>query len=145
MIKHFEHLTKEETELLMKAPVLVSVLAASYHHEISKEARADAIRLAHLKTFTAVPLLRPYYTEVEKNFKSNFEAIVKAFAPFNDENRELLLRELDDITLVMFKLDKQFAATLQWSLSKYAAHVKKAERVLLENFIFPFKIPGLTD
>jgi len=145
MIKHFEKLTKEETALLLKAPVLVSVLAASWAHGISKKASADAIKLAHLKTFTAVPLLQPYYKEVEQDFKTSFEAVVKEFAPFDEEKMMELRKQLLELDKVIARLDKEYAATLLWSLSRFAAHVKKADRVLIENFIFPFKLPGLTD
>ena len=71
MIKQFEKLTTEERELLYKAPVLVSVLASCSFNEVNKSQKADAIKLAHLKTFTANPLLLPYYAEVEKTFKDS--------------------------------------------------------------------------
>ena len=145
MIKHFENLTKEEIEFLLKAPVLVSVLAARINDKISTPAKADAIKLAHLKTFTAVELLRPYYNEVEKNFKVYFDSIVKKISPFDEEKMEAFKEELSKLNILISRLDKEFGNTLRWSLSKYAAHVKKAERVLLTNFIFPFKLPGLTD
>ena len=57
MIKQFEKLTTEERSLLYKAPVLVSVLVSCSFNEVNKYQEADAIKLAHLKTFTAIPLL----------------------------------------------------------------------------------------
>ena len=145
MIKQFEKLTKEETELLLKAPILVSVLASSTNHEINKLEKADAIKLAHLKTFTADPLLVKYYNEVEKNFNNYFETIEKKYAPFDDSKREALKKEINNINTIIAKLDKEFANTLHRSLSGYAGHVKKAGRGFLENFIFPLPIPGLND
>ena len=145
MIKQFKKLTKTEIELLLKAPILVSVLATSGDHEISKREKADAVELAHIKTFSADALLLSYYNEVEKNFKNYFEATVKKYAPFDDARRETLKKEIDTLNTVISKLDKQFARTLHRSLVNYAEHVKKADRVLLENFIFPIPIPGLTD
>jgi len=145
MTHHFEKLTEEETEFLFKAPALVSVLAANWDHQVSRNAKDEAIKLAHLKTFTAVPLLQPYYKEVEKGFKDNFETIVEEYAPFDEEKMDALRRELVKLNVVISKLDKEYAQTLLWSLSKFAAQVKKSDRELLENFIFPFKLPGLTD
>ena len=144
MIKQFEKLTKKEIDLLFKAPVLVSVLAASRDREISAKEKADAIKLAHLKTFTAYPLLIPYYKEVEKNFKSYFEAIVKIYAPFDDAKRKTLEQEINSVNVLIGKLDKEFATAFHTSLSDYAEHVRKADNNPLINFVFPLPIEGLT-
>jgi hypothetical protein len=145
MIKQFEKLTKAETELLLKAPVLVSVLIASGDHEISKGEKADAIKLAHLKTYTADPLLLPYYREVEKNFNINFKVIEEKYTPFDNVKREALKKEINILNAVIAKLDKEFARTLHRSLSGYAEHVKKVDKRFLETFVFPIPIHGLTD
>ena len=145
MIQSFEKLEKEEVELLLKAPVLVSVLAASGDHEISNLEKANAIKLAHLKTFTAEPILQPYYNEVEKNFKTNFDAIVNKYSPFDDAKREALKKEMVTLNTAISKLDNEYARALHSSLSSYATHVKKADKVFLENFLFPIPIHGLTD
>lgn len=144
MIEYFKDLTEEEKEILLKAPVLVSVFAASINHHISNAAKTDAIRLAHLKTFTAVPLLRPYYKEVEKNFRNYFESTTKQFAPFDQGKIELLKNELNKINIVISKLDNEFGQTLRASLTKYADHVKKSEHLFVESFFFPFLINGFT-
>ena len=145
MIKQFEKLTKKEAELLMKAPALVSVLAASISNKISSDDKADAIKLAWLKTFTADPLLIKYYEEVELNFKETFDEIEKEYEPFDDSKRAELKSEIHTVNQVIRKLDRTFATALQLSLTRYAAHVRKAERSVLEDFIFPFILPGLTD
>ena len=82
MIKEFEKLTTEECKLLYKAPVLVSVLVSCAYNEVNVTMKNDAIKLAHLRTFTAAPLLLPYYQEVEKIFKEEFEKAVKMYFPF---------------------------------------------------------------
>jgi hypothetical protein len=87
MVNEFKNLTAEEQEMLLKAPVLVSVQAATRNHEISEAQKADAFKLAHLKTFTAAPQLAAYYEEVNQRFKVNFEAAIKKYAPFEDKTR----------------------------------------------------------
>ena len=145
MIKEFKKLTTKEQNLLIKAPALVSVLAASGSFGINNEQKAEAIRMAHLKTYTANPLLLPYYAEVETCFTKNFEATVKKYAPFDDAKRELLKKEISLTNQVIAKLDKEFAISLHLSLEGYANHVKKTARSFFENFIFPIPIKGLTD
>ncbi len=145
MIKQFEKLSNEEKELMLQAPILVSVLASSSNHEISKSEKADAIKMAHMKTFTADPLLLEYYKEVEKDFNSYFDSVEKKYTPFNDTNKEALKEQIDLVNKVISKLDEEYAKTLHRSLSGYAEHVKKAGRGLLENFIFPVPVSGLND
>ena len=145
MIKQFEKLTTEERSLLFKAPVLVSALASCTFNEVNKYQEADAIKLAHLKTFTASPLLLPYYTEVEKTFKEQFEATIKKYFPFDEAKRNDLKREIDKVNVVIDKLDKEYAHSLYNSLKGYAKHVKKAAHSVFQDFIFPVPIPGLSD
>ena len=84
MIKQFTKLTNQERELLYKAPVLVSVLTSCSLNEVNEVQKADAIKLSHLKTFTAKPELRSYYAEVNKLFKDQFDATVKEYFPFDN-------------------------------------------------------------
>jgi hypothetical protein len=144
MIKELEKLSEVEQELLLKAPAIVSLLAAIGVGEVNEWEKADAIKLAHLKTYTADPLLIPYYKEVDKSFEKDFETLATKYVPFDDTKRALLQSEVDQVNKVIDQLDKPFAATLHKSLLKYADHVKNAYRGLVMNFIFPFSIPGLT-
>lgn len=144
MIKQFEKLTTEERSLLYKAPVLVSVLASCSFNEVNKAQQADAIKLAHLKTFTAMPLLLPYYAEVEKDFKIEFEAAKKKYFPFDEDRRNELKKEMDKISLIINKLDKEYAEALGRSFERYATHVKKAAHSIFQDFIFPMPIEGLS-
>lgn len=146
MIKQFEKLTNEEWNLLYKAPVLVSVLASGSFNEmeINKSQKADAVKLAHLKTFTATPLLLPYYAEVEKGFKAAFEAAIKKYFPFDEAKRNELKKEMENTNLIIKKLDKEYAEALRKSFEQYAKHVKKAAHSIFQDFIFPMPIEGLS-
>ena len=145
MIKQFEKLTEEEQALLLKAPVLVSVLAACSFNYVNKAQKADAIKLAHFKTFTAAPVLLPYYIEVDKTFMEEFDATVQQYFPFDDEKRNQLKKEISRVNNVIARLDKDYAAILHKSLEKYARHVNKAAHSIFEDFIFPIPIPGLSN
>lgn len=144
MIKQLEILTMEERELLYKAPVLVSVLASCSFNEINKVQKADAIKLSHLKTFTANPLLLGYYAEVEKNFVTQFEITAKEYFPFNENQRNALKKEIDGVNHIINKLDKTYGQALFKSLEKYGKHVKRSTHTVFQDFIFPVPIPGLT-
>ncbi len=145
MIKQLEILTTEDREFLYKAPVLVSVLASCSFKEINRAQKADAIKLSHLRTFTADPLLLSYYAEVERNFRSQFEIIAKEYYPFDENKRNALKGEIERVNHILGKLEKTYSETLYKSLESYSKHVKKATHTIFQDFIFPVPIPGLTD
>jgi ribosomal protein S17E len=146
MITQFENLSNEEYGRLLTAPVLVSVLVAcTSNQEMDKKEKAEAIKLTHLKTFTSTSLLQPYYEKVEEDFEKNFEAAVTKYAPFKAGRCEELKKEINEVNAIIDKLSSGFANDLRQSLSDYTEHVRKAERSVVEDFIFPFKVRGLTD
>ena len=145
MIKQFEGLTDNERSLLYKAPVLVSVLASCSHKGVNEFKKADAVKLAHLKTHTSAPLLRSYYMEVEKNFKDQFEDLVNKYSPFDDTKRNELKREISKISLIVGKLDKEYGQLLYKSFEKYARHVKRATHSVFQDFLFPMPVAGFND
>ena len=143
MIRQFENLLDDEKELLFKAPALISVYESSALNEINSTRKADAIKLAHLRTFAATPLLIPFYIEVEKDFKMHFEEIAKKYAPLNKEKRAELKGEIESIEPVLNKLDREYSQTLRSSFNKFGRHVQHADQSVLEYFIFPLPMPGL--
>lgn len=143
-MKQLENLTNEERNILLTAPVILSVLASCSGNEINKDQKADAIRLAHLKTFTADPLLIPFYIEVEKNFKEQFELVAKVCMPFDEIKRKEVKNRMKTINLILEKLDRGYANKLHQSFEKYERHVRKAGQSVVQDFIFPLPLPGLT-
>lgn len=145
MIKEFEKLTDEERALLYRAPALVSVLEACTNHAVNQTKKNDAIKLAHLKTFTADPLLLPYYAEVEKSFREEFERLVKTYAPFSEAQKNRIHKEIERVKQVLAKLDPVYAQTLEKSLVRFADHVRRSTHSVFQDFIFAFPIAGLNE
>lgn len=145
MIPQFEKLNFREQELLIRAPVLLSVLASCSEHGINQKQKADAIKLAHIKTFTALPELQPYFKEVEKNFKEHFEEAAERYYPFDEEHRYLLKMEIKNIREIISRLNPTYALALTKSLERYVIHVKKATYSIFRDFIFPLAMPDLKD
>lgn len=112
MAKGIDELSAEYRAILLKAPALVSVLVASGDHEISKSEKADAVKMAHLKTYTANPLLINYYKEVETDFVRNFQETVKKYSPFDNLKREALKKEISIANNILTKLDPEISKTL---------------------------------
>lgn len=137
MIYQFKKLTGDEQQQLLKAPILLSVLASCSENEINKVQKAAAIKLAHIKTFTAMEELIPYYLEVEKIFKDQFDVIAEKYYPFNQEKRAELKREIKKTQDILEKLEPGFSGPLSKSLERYASHVKRATHSVFQDIIFP--------
>jgi hypothetical protein len=140
MITELEKLSEAEYDLLLKAPVLMSVLVSCAGGEVNKKQKAEAIKLSHIKTFTAVPELRPYYKEVEKNFQGDFESIASTYYPFDDKKRNALKKEMEKVPPILKKLDPEYAGFLGRGLERYANHVKRAAHSIFHDFVFPMVI-----
>ena len=144
MVKEFNDLTDSEQSVLLNAPVWISVLASSSYKKINASQKEDAIHLSHLKTVTANPALLAYYREVEKIFETEFENTVKQYFPFGDEEKAALKKQIEQVHKVAEKLDPTYRDILLKSFHKYETHVKRAGHSVIEDFIFPIPIPGLT-
>jgi hypothetical protein len=145
MIPQFENLTTHEKKLLIKAPVLLSVLASCSERGINQKQKADAIKLAHIKTFTAIPDLQPYFREVERNFTAYFEEAAAKYYPFDEEHRQLLKMEVKKIQEIITRLNPAYATALHKSLERYVIHVKRATYSIFRDFIFPLAMPDVKD
>lgn len=145
MINEFEKLRPEERALLFKAPVLISALVSSSYREVNQTQKNDAIKLAHLRTFTAPPSLLPYYREVDTLFKEELEKTLQEYYPFDEAKRAELQEKLEEANKVITKLEGSYAQVLHKSLESYASHVKKSTFSVFRDFIFPITYSRLND
>ncbi len=145
MIQELKKLTAAEQAILIKAPALVSVLAASTDGEVNSTEKKEAISFSFVRTFSAHPMVKGYYEEVNKTFEANLNEMIKRFTPLNEANIEALKTEVANLSPIIAKLDREYARILHASLKSFASHVKDVDRSVVEDFIFPLPIPGLTD
>lgn len=143
MIKEFSHLTPVEQDLLIKAPVLLSVLVSSSENQVNKIQMNDAIKLAHLRTFTAPPELHAYYQEVDKIFKTSFAEALEEYFPYNEQKRVKLLDLIDRIKRTIYKIPGDYGKLLSNSLESYSSHVNKSKYSVLRHIIFPISFSKL--
>lgn len=141
----FKDLDRPEREELLKFPIYLSLLAASKDCRLDGREMHTAIKLTHIKTFSCDPVLADYYADVDKNFETTVTEISDRL-PADKAARELSIkRELSKLEIILCKLDKRYAAIMHESLRSYKDHVSRAHRNVLEYFIFPLPIRGITD
>ena len=72
MIKEFSRLRDDEIEVLLNAPVWVSILIAGADDKIDKSEVAQAVEIATSKQARAREQLIEYYKEVGRGFHDKF-------------------------------------------------------------------------
>ena len=144
-MKQFNKLTKDEREALLKFPAYITLLAANGDGLLDKAEKKEALKLEHIKTFSADPLLTEFYREADKVFKNNLETLDKNL-PEGTESREATIKyELMKLEKIILKLGDDYASVMQHSMKSFKDHVSKAHHNVLVDFIFPMPIKGLSD
>lgn len=134
----FQNLTAEEFSHLLDSPVWIS-LAAAYAGDgtVSKDEKAEAIRLAHLRVFTAPKSLRPFYELVDSQFEQRFN-ILNLRLPAKSENIEIYLeQQLKRVYEIMLKLDPDIFSSLEESLESFYEHVFNSHKSFFQYFALP--------
>jgi hypothetical protein len=141
----FKDLNRPEREQLEKFPVYLSLLAASKDCRLDGREMHTALKLTHIKTFSCDPVLADYYAEVDKHFERSVWEISDHLPAGRDAREITIRRELSKLEILLRKLDHRYAAIMHDSLRSYKEHVSRAHRNVLEYFIFPLPINGITD
>ncbi len=138
MSTEIEQLSKEDRDIILKAPAVVAILAAiSDDGEVSKHEKSESIKLSHLRTYTSDPLLHNYYSEAEKVFEENFDSIMAALPSEWKDKEDFLEKELVQLRTVLPKVNDVYARELVNSLKSFAKHVFKSNASFLDYFVLP--------
>ena len=141
----FSDLPLHEKEQLIRFPVYLSLLAASKDHHLDKQEKNTAVKLTHIKTFACDHTLADYYAAVEENFESSILQIEEELPKEGLERELAIRRELNKLRAILRQLDQRYVTYLYDSLRSYTDQVARAHRNILEYFLFPLPIKGLTD
>ena len=142
-MNELKKLSQEEKEMLFKAPAYVSLLATNTSQMDEQEKNA-AFNLSHIKTFSSIPLLRQFYTEAEKEFNVNIDLLNASLPKDKHQREDIIKSELAKLEPIFAKLESDYSASLIQSFTLYANYVSRAHDNILESFVIPFYIKGLT-
>ncbi|GGA85360.1 hypothetical protein [Puia dinghuensis] len=141
----FNDLPWQEQKQLIRFPVYLSLLAASKDYKLDRKEKNTVVKLTHIKTFACHPLLADYYAAVDNDFETAVAEISDQLPKEGVEREWAIKRELYKLGIILKKLDTEYAAYLTDSLRAYKDQVSRAHRNILEYFIFPLPINGITD
>lgn len=128
MIPQLEKLTDQETELMYKAPLLVTILIAGADDNIDKQEKESALLSStfNYQTFVEEPALENYYKSVTHNFMGKLNKLIKILPPDSISRNSIISEELEKLNVLFPKLDPEFAQLFYESLRNLANEVAKS-------------------
>ncbi|HTL82756.1 MAG TPA: hypothetical protein VL651_13680 [Bacteroidia bacterium] len=139
------NLTFEERELLLKYPAFISMLAANDHAHLDKMERKEAIHFSHIKTFSCDPRLSEFYREADHVFEKNIEELEETLPADSSAREKVIREELAKLDAILNKLGKEYALLMHKSMKTFKDHVSKAHNNVLDYFVFPLPIKGISE
>lgn len=140
----FKDLTVLQKQALVKYPAYVSFLAAT-EIILDEAEKMVAIKFAHTKSFSCHPILSEFYRESETAFENNLIQI-EISLPKDKKGRDLAIKkELLILEKILLKLGHDYVTAMHHSMKTFRNHVSRAHHSVVEDFILPISIPGLTD
>ncbi|WP_109830404.1 hypothetical protein [Reichenbachiella versicolor] len=131
MVQEFKTLRDDEIEVLLDAPVLVSILIAGADDKIDEDEMDQAVEIANSKQSRAREQLIDYYREVGKDFPTKFKAYVKKLPSGKEARAAEIEKELQKLNHILPKIDHAFAVKLYASLKDMAKKVAEASGGIL--------------
>jgi hypothetical protein len=126
MLEGFQHLSTEEVDALIAAPINITALIGGADGKIDREERNWTEYLMRARTYSQPHLIQEYYRVASESF---LEKLDKAMAelPTEVEARSAILAgKVEDLNPILAKLDNELAATLYKSYLILAKETAKA-------------------
>lgn len=131
MIEEFDGLEPDEIDVLLKAPILVSILIAGADDKIDKSEIKEAVNIAHSKQKKARKNLLNYYALVAQDYEDKLKFILSQFPSNANARNPLVVKELENLNSIFGKLDVEFAKELYESLKDIAKKIAEASGGIL--------------
>jgi len=140
----FEDLSEAEQQEFLKFPVYISLLAANGDGDTDEKEMQTAIAFEHMKTYTCNAMLAGFYDKADKSFSKSIMDLDNELPKGKEQRDTAIKAELIKLEKLLLKFDKTYTATMHQSMKSFKEHVSAAHFNLLEDFIFPVPIKGLT-
>lgn len=127
MLEHINSLSAEEKNLIIHAPVYVSLLIAGADGDISSEEKNRMLELIHTKTFSERFELRELYKSLDADAANDMRKIIAALPEVTAERNEYLSDMIARLNKIFGKVEHNFAVQLYNSLREFAAYIANAD------------------
>ena len=130
----FRNLSEAEYAVLMDAIPQIAILIGGADGQIDLQEKEWAEKIAHIRSYSYEPELKPLYQDVDKTFKKKYEEIIKKLPTDLTARNKELSQALSVLNNVFMKLNMKHAALLYNGYLSYAEHIAKASGGFLRMF-----------
>ncbi len=131
-IAQFNHLTKEESDLLFHAPALVTCLIAGIDDNINEVEEEKSKHLVRIRTNIGDPILFDFYKETEKRFDEQLNDLISKYGGLQAATRtEIVVNELGKLNDILPKLDDLYVRAYLKSLRTLAHSIAESSGGIL--------------
>ncbi len=127
MLDHIHHLTQEEKDLVLQAPVYVSLLIAGADGNFQQEEQKRILELVHTKTFSEQYELRELYASLNHNLAEHLRHMMASLPEDTEERQAMLSGLLGRLNDIFPRLEQFFARQLYKSLREFAHYIAHAD------------------
>ncbi len=125
MIAELKSLSKLELELLIKAPLLVSILIGGADGEIDRSEIEGAIAAAQ-KMARSKSSLKAYYESVLEDFEDKLKVIIQDYPSKPEKRGEEISEELAGLNIIFNKVEGALSLDIYESLKSLAHNIAKS-------------------
>lgn len=123
MIQAFYTLTNSEIELLLRAPLLTSILIAGADGNIDHKEMKQAIVQAQKTESRAQTNMKEFYKMASQDFEDKLKILIAGYPRDPESRNKLIVNELESLNAIFDKLPRTFATELYNSLCSLAQSV----------------------
>lgn len=127
MFEHITNLTESEKNLILHAPMYVSVLIAGADGEINDTEKHKILELIHTKTFSEKYELREIYQSLDLDAAHELRELIATLPQDKEERNQKLSDTLAGLNKVLPKLEHRFQVQFYKSLRQFAHYIATAD------------------
>ena len=130
-MKIFEKLPKEDLQLLLDAPALITILIGSADGHLDEDEIIGGHNATHIKEKTEELVLQPYYKMVSDSFDERIKYYISKLPSDYKIRNEEISKKLSELNRIYENLDKNFVEELNKSLRSLAHQIAKSSGGIL--------------
>jgi len=131
MLTQLARLTPSESDLVLRAPLLVCILIAGADNDIDRKEIRKAIDLTNKKQKRADSHLMEFYKVVGEDFEDKLKVLIQSFPYEATQRNPLITLDIQELNGVLPKIDKTIAVEYYQSLREIAQKIAESSGGLL--------------
>ena len=132
MILAFNALKKDEYQLLIEAVPMIAILIAAADNDIDLQEKTLAEKILKIRSYNNHFDLKPYYKDVDEQFKELFEKFLNELPKNADTRNRELTKRLSVVNAIFSKISMRTANQLYTSFIAYAEQIARVSNGILK-------------